>query len=1035
MTESASNEFPTTPLQPEAFAPFVKPTEAALLVRYGIAPLVAAARGYRTLDRLSVPDLAKSEGLGSITSKGHRAVLDMVRTDSALILPWYRVDLVTAAQSAGQTPAPTTTQLRSSSSSSGSPSTMMLGSDLVMDVHPATPPGWCAASPTLLVTKGVLNGDRALTSLLRAHLIDDEVLATGADISPAEAIRTLHALMLGIRPSDRVTVLAVVDSARPPSSEVWEVMQLAGREMILALGGNESSDWNAWSRSNDLWTSGESRNAVMKIVGVESKDPQTQPRETRPSALPQISGDPDSGDHALGSEVLSEGGLVWSDLLSSAVPRMPEAPARTRGATEIGAWRVSLDGCGVQQLCRRENLFGHASSPEWEDRIAIGGQVIAMETHRAPTELEVSTGRFGAGVNKDTPFGPSTCRIRLQWLREDFTIDSADVTGPATLLMYPPEHWDRRGAYVPNNLLQHPAWPPHGARGHEWLRAIKANQSIATAEILVWDTMGWVPVEASPICAFISGGTVIARNVTDRDRTHAGVTNTVLPGASGFALPDSPHPVMSEMWKEQVRNDLRSLRETYIENAPWRDRNVAALVMAAGMRPSVPSPCTTVIWFQGASGSGKSFTVSQILSFHQRGPIWTDKHLPGAIRDTATGSEQAVAQTNIWVLDDLAPTQEGQKYRAEEDKAGTLVRSVHGNFGKRRSGIDLKAREVFTPHALLVLTAENEHSISSVRDRTIIVNLSINSLVNDAARDRLERFRDNNRAPGRLLAAAAQAFQYVAERDSWPNMLGILTGETPEAVGAEGAGNAAQSFKTRYERLAKDRISRAVSGGKPDVRHREMAVDLMLGLAPLSILAEMVGDSEMSGLLDPERSDGLPARIASFAVSSFEAQAESTPVIALLGAIRETLAAGHAHILNPQNPSQPPLPISDRFGNNALGWRTDPDGKMQPLGRSIGYLKANRGGPLNIVMLNRQNAFDEAQRHYPKALPPGTSVSTAFIALWDEGLTLSTSAAQKRDARGDVIFKVGGRTLRGVPVGLDSIIGASKSAAGRDGDY
>jgi hypothetical protein len=199
----------------------------------------------------------------------------------------------------------------------------------------------------------------------------------------------------------------------------------------------------------------------------------------------------------------------------------------------------------------------------------------------------------------------------------------------------------------------------------------------------------------------------------------------------------------------------------------------------------------------------------------------------------------------------------------------------------------------------------------------------------------------------------------------------------------------------------------------------------MLGLAPLNILAGLVQDEEMLSLMDPERADCLPARVAHVLATSFQSQGESTPGRSVVEAIRNLIAAGGAHILNASDQALPPLSNKDFNGNRALGWQVDGQDKPRPLGIAIGHLApATKNGEMDAIMLNPTNAFDVAQRRYPVTLPPGTSAATSFGSLWNEGLIHPKYLAKGRDgARATKVFNLNGRSTRVVPIHLDLILG------------
>jgi hypothetical protein len=1008
---------PLTPWTAADYAPMVTFSGAGKLAASGVAPLVALARGYETLELLQVADFAKHHSLGSSNSKQHSQVLAATRRGDVMVLHWYRADQVATAHTAGLTPVSSSLQLRPDIPREN-PTTGKLvkyenltGSQSVIDTNPATPAEWYTSSPKLLITEGVLKGDSALTALLRANGVTDEQLSVKGRVSREEAINRLHAIMMGIPQSKQVTILSFVGVGNWKGNDVWVSLKLSGRQLLLAFDGDIDSNWNVWSQANNLWGFAAGRKAHLKLVdlSVDADGEMVELLADTGAAKPEKVGIDDF--------LVRHGS--WDDLLTRIKDELPDAPARSRYDVPVGTWQVSEDGASVQEyLAGPPDASGHPGPARWKVQVNIGGRVVAVETHRAPTEEEVETAHFDENINPADIATADTCRIELKWIQDDGTLASGEVTGPATLLMYPPSEWDKRHATIPKSLLLHPEWPPR--RGSDWLSAIKANNEIPAEQNVAWSTMGWVPVQNSEVCAFISGRTVIASTDASRLRTIAGVNEVVLPGSAKFSLPDITGQVMSEEWKTQVRQDLATLYEHYIDLKPWTNIDIAAVVMAAGLRPAIPVRCTTNLYVQGPPGQGKSWTVAQILAFHQARKTWSNKMLPGSMKDTGTSIEQAIAQTNIWVMDDLAPSPDRRQNDLEQSKIGDIIRSVHNGSSKRRSGTELKAREVFTPRALMITTAENEHTINSVRDRSVILNLDKGSLRNyeiefggQPARTPVEimnDFRDNNRAPGRLMRASVQAMQYMAVLNGWEVLLEQIT-----------------KIKKDFEVVAREVISQAKVDGKSDSRHVEMAVDLMLGLAPLNILADMVGDDRFLNLFEPTTADNLPERIARVLSVSFQSQGESTPGRAILAAISNLLSAGRGHILNASDPTIAPLTGDHAGSNRALGWQADSQGNFRPLGISIGVLTAaGKNDPVDLIMLDPTVAFDLAQRYSSRTLPPGSSAKMVWLALWSEGLVhpVFFKRGLDTDGRATKIYIVDGRKRSGIPVHLDSIIGA-----------
>ena len=989
---------------------------ARFLMQSGIAPLVAAARGYQTLsDATQVDEFAKIHDFRRTTLR-YQDLVKITKVEST-VLPWH-------SALAGTGSWPSALQLRPAMRFENEQGLLteykiVKGSESIIDTHPATPSEWFVSSPKVLVTQGLVGGDAALTALLHDHGFGAELGVAPA--SQPGAVSRLSGLMLRVPQNDRLTILNLTGAHAWKGIRSWE-LGFTKRELVFALDTDPVSGSVAWTNLEGIWDLASSRGAGVSWIDLDLEV--DSPAEVSNDASVGIRPSAGSKNSSGALSRFFAGGCTSIDLLRLRRFELPIRPARSRDDATDGEWRVTEDGNAVEQYGVHEAHSG----PEWRTRTRLGGRVSAMETHRTPSNEEYQTGRFEAHVHSgpgnqvnpapSIPVASKTCRIEVQWLTDDGTEMRVNVTGPSTLLMHPPATWDLHKAEIPGDLLLEPSWPP--PEGMNWLRAVKRNKGIPPRKSVRWVTMGWVPVQGSPVCSFISGRTIISPNREDRDHTLAGVTDRVLPGASGFTLPPMNQDVMSPAWIRQVREDLTAVREAFVDSSPWTDGGVGAVVLAAGMRPAVPIDCTTSIWLQGPPGSAKSWTASMMLAFHQNGLHWTDKHLPASLKDTPTGSEQALAQSNIWVMDDLAPSPDPTANIVEQAKIGDIVRSVYNKSGKRRSSVVLEAREVFVPHALLVVTAENEHTISSVRDRTIIVELGLDALRSDQARDRMVNFRDHNRAPGRLLVASVQAYQYIATRDGWASMVEGLRGAAVEDAEVAEVQLPDSSMKGQYTEIAKQVLSRVKSKGKSNTRHVQMAVDLMLGCAPLQLLAEMVDDAEMTDLLRLDRADSLPARVASFAASSFRRQLETTPGEAFLEAVRNILAAGYAHVLNASETSLPPLPAVNVSGNRALGWQADGKGKLRPLGETIGELKTIKGGPTDAIMLNATNAFRLAQIHHRKTLPYGMSKSV-YESVWGEELTHPEFSREAGHI--DIKYKVKGVQHRGVPIHLNEILG------------
>ena len=994
-----TSPFPApSPWLAEDFAP-VAFTGAAKLAGSGIAPLVALARGYETVLPEEVRGFADRERLGNSNSKRRKLVTAAAARGDILVIPSYGVDDLRYARSTSRMPQPTHLYLRTVSRALEGATTVRTVYEqvstgaAVVDSHPATPVTWLEDAPRTLITGSVLQGDSALTALLLTNGCSREDLGA-ADLTHDDAVARLHALMSKIPDESRMNIFSFRVNGDTHTFGALLNLELANRVVLLTFDNLIGSDWSSWSQANRVWQFLAAQQAMVKLVDLTTDgngtfiDMDKQPQNKK---LIRI------------DDYLTRHGS-WPDLLANVRDVLPEVPDRSRNDAEAGTWAVSEDGSFVEQLVQTMLPEGQVGPAEWTRRVGIGGRVAAVVEWREPTQSELLTGEFRAGVDEDDPATTSTCLIELHWFAEDGTPVDVTVAGPAAILGHAPRDWDWLYADLPSKLLEHPEWPPK--HGWEWVKAIKGNNALPAASLTAWTVMGWVPVEGSPVCSYISGNTVISADPAQAKSTRPGVTERVLPGSSGFSLPPHEPVVMSAAWQKQVRADLTALRQHHIELAPWTDINTAAIVIAAGLRPTVPQTTHTTLYLQGNSGAGKSWTASQILAFHQARGTWTHQDLPGSMQDTATAVEQAIAQTNVWVMDDLAPTSHGDKYSEDTSKIGDIIRSVYNGAPKRRSGPDLKARRTFTPSALFVVTAENDHSIYSVRDRVITVRFESGS-IREGTLTAMNAFRDENHAAARLTAASVQAFQHIASTTSWTAMQEGITATRKE-----------------FEHIAEKAMAASGGGDKSSRRHSEMASDLMLGLAPLRLLAELVHDDDMLVLLDPTLEDNLLDRVAQVVAGTYRDQSFHSPGATLVGALKAILRAGHAHILNGTDPSEPPLPREDKAGNRALGWQSDGDGNVRPLKMAVGHLVAPKDGlPTDVILFDRVNSFNEAQKRFPGMLPPGTISKGAFQSAWGEELTHSYWRSKGADT-GRLSVRVGsGAKQRGVPFHLDDITG------------
>ncbi len=253
----------------------------------------------------------------------------------------------------------------------------------------------------------------------------------------------------------------------------------------------------------------------------------------------------------------------------------------------------------------------------------------------------------------------------------------------------------------------------------------------------MWDHMGWVPVDGGgPV--YVVGGQAVGAN---------GFTASVLPGVDDAVLAGADRfGVIAPEDDDQLRATVLEVLDAYL-NGTWSDKRVAALVLAAALRPVARTTATPWCPWSAPRATARASPPPPIMSFWQARPgAWAPNRLPGSAQDTVASTELAVSRANIWVVDDLAPSPNRRTADAEQDRMGVLIRNVHNRAAKRRSTPAMEARQVHDPRALLIVTAENDAMVASVADRVIRVPITRGSLDRDDAVDRMRDLMASGRA-------------------------------------------------------------------------------------------------------------------------------------------------------------------------------------------------------------------------------------------------------------------------------------------------
>lgn len=982
------------PWTPRDYSAVLVGSGASKLASSAVAPLVAAARGYASINVENHEDFAKTR-IGDRRSKAGRQFRDLfLDGGDALIMPWFSLDQMRASADEVAAGPSTTLQYRPSNPRKNEAGKLVKyefvsGGGTVLDNHPAVPKEWVSSAPRTLIAEGLLKGDSALTAQLRTWYSDEELSITEADaLDRNHALRRLAALVMGIPQSERTAIISIGGVGNWRNNQEWFQVNVKQKDVVVAFDGDVETNYNVWSMAVDMY---------QYLIDVKKGEPSLLSLASNSAAAIALADDPHMG---LDDFFRSHG--TWADLDSMIKIDLPARPERPDHAN-IGDWRVSPDGLTTQEYVEVPSEGMDKGQGRWVTRVGYGGRIHSVEVHRPATDEETEGQPFGAGL--ESGMYPSHCAIEIAWQDESGAVQRHNITGPTTMLHYSPADWHRQGAMIPDPVLRHDEWPP--AKGVDWLKAAKKNRKDETEDRTVWATMGWVPVPGMESQAFIVGRQVIAATPEAASATRPGVVGNALTNAERFGLHDVyTGPNLTDPTGEHnLVDDLRTLLDVYWHETPWLDPKVSATTLAIALRPAIPLPTSVAAYFVGAPQKGKSWTARQCMSFWQgRRGVWRDT-LPGSANDTFATTESAVSKTPIWVVDDIAPSPDRKTAEMQEAKIGELIRAVHNKLGKRRMNRDMTERNTPAPMALTIFTAENESSVQSIKER--VVTVEFKGLRGDKM-IRADELANKSTVASRVTAAAIRMYINAGEKHGWTKVVNTLRIEREEAI------EAAREVLTGL----------GIAPGDQS-RPAEIAADLSMGLVALQELLIAVGLDEESDLIGWSEPNQWMQLITEQIGLSHLNKAEVSPGKVLIDCIRGLLATGAGHIANIDNPSAPPIEgENSATANMLMGWSQNAMGEMQPRGSTIGYLtrigdKGATSDPEDVIFILADDAFALAQNKYPKRIQYGASPSTSWRNVWDLGLTHSRypDGANRETTRQ---FRIRGTAtrMRGVPLSM-----------------
>lgn len=1001
-TSPAETELP--PWTAADYAASITGSGAYKLADSGVAPLVAAARGYTRIDKTNYNEMARTMQVVGNSGQGRRFKRSLSAPGKdGMLMPWYSLAGSMKAEREGGNPVPHTYQVRPEFPENDDARRPMkyefvanIGTPL--DVHPAIPTDWIDTTPVVMFAEGMLKGDSALSAYLVHHGIPYSELRFEGTDNPKAKLRSLFET---IPVEERILIVSIggVHNASGNAAD-WREISLKGRIGWIAFDADIAVNPAVHAAANKLSTQLLDKSRMSEVLYLN----------------PEVTSDDDGSMGKSGVDDFLVKSGNWADLIDQLDDEMPAAPAKNV-EDKAGNWRVGATGQFVEEcVAVNSGAGGTIGEYRWEKRVGIGGRVVALESRRQPTDQELKTGIFNPNV-KYEDIDDAQVEIEFSW-HLNGRDHAATVTGPEGILGNRPDEWDRKKVNVPPELLLHPEWPPEGPLGRKWLSAVKGNQPDEIARRTRWMQMGWVPVQdGDPV--FIIGDQIVGDPESG---------STVLPGISSKEIDviqkygvgeNISGDYDDEKFRQETRKNFQTIMNTYIHSSAWTDLSTSTVVLAASLRPVVPIRPKATIYLSGPKSKGKSFTAECMMHFWARRLGDWHEELPGSAKDTAAAMENAVSRTPIWVIDDLAPSAVRRQAEQEDAKMADITRAIFNNAAKLRMKSDMTVKKSNRPMTQLILTGENELSTPSARERLIPLYLGQGKLHPDRSKtDALQDISRVNGIPARFTAQVIKYVRYAATTHpgGWIAYVAAM-----EAVRAQ--------LKHQIIDLMKEKAAASASRE----RISTLAADVLLTYFVLENLSRELdmGDdfSEQFAIDSP-----MSMAVIELMTQAHAENEQNAPGSSYLKALSALLSSGKAHVISGDDPSRPPIEGTEdsaALTNHNLGWAVGAfDGSLSPNGGCIGTIVTLKGQ--KVVLFHRITAFTAAQKAYPSLINYGQSESAAAAGIWDEGLAADVSRPFNSKTKAPLPYytyprKNKSSDITGIPVALSRLLGDGQS--------
>lgn len=977
---------------------------AAKLADSAVAPVVAAARGYRSVTPETCADWLSKLNISKATRSGKR-LREMVGDSSAMLMPWHAIDGIVAARSRNgdipvaswqAKPSPENRQVDDNGrerkyevlTGRGGVSTAQARNVTVIAANPGLPTSWLLEPAKVFITEGMIKADSALSAYASYLGASAELLASG----DVDAFRSF---LDSVPASERILILAIVGVGNWRNNPEWRSIDLrGGKELWIAFDGDLSTNPDVWKQARDLFqlvTGKQGRPMLLDLTTVES---------------------PDGGKVGVDDYLARCGD--WASLVGLLTPDLPPSPYEKLGATRAGQWVMDNEACVTKAYVPDPET----GVPSAVVKAELVGRVRGLTDRRMVSASELRTGL----LDENPPHREQMTTVEISWFEEGRGKTTVVCEGVSDFLSHPPVEWDRPiyQMTVPQALTYHPDWPPRSSRDgkNEWLEALKRNRRDEVVTAHAWENMGWVPTDSgTPV--FIVGEQVYGVDGLQEGDAREAIPVVVSRGLAVARDYDLRWPFDNDDASEAIARTLKAYAGS------WVNRGHAAAAIAAGLRPLLPKPSHAPLLLTGPPRTGKSWTAAAAMHFWAAGPgTWSNNRLPGSADDTAAATEDARARTLIWVSDDLPPSADQRSAVTQEAAMGRALRSSHNGRGRARMGDGMRRRPDLEPRAQFVVTAENSLSVHSDNDRVVHLEIRKGALIGIEEVDRLARME--SRPIATVTGAVLSALMSRLADGGWQAVTSL------EAEMHEEMRKVMQeALQLALEERRKEGHLREESLGDFS-RHADLGADLGAGLVLLhQVVKELAMPDEYV-----QMSAELIGALATLVVDSYFRQDEMRPSRALLRAIATALSSRQAHLASPDSGDRPIPNDSDQAAsaaalgmsvaqiNQSIGWTLAPKGSKtpdRPEGPRIGYVvRPPRGSGSDelVAILDPEAAFKAAAAAASHLVPYGVKPREAWAALLSEEGVLST--AWKARYSGGAVRAYG---VSGIPVLLTALLG------------